>query len=65
MAWRIRQFWNGKPASVVRIYDPDTKLQRDAWFSTERDAREAAAIMSRIITASSFEGTELIEPELV
>lgn len=31
----LRQFWKGKQPSLVRVYDPDTGIQRDAIFEEE------------------------------
>lgn len=56
MAYHIKQLWSGQQPRLVKIYDPVTHYQRAARFSTREDALGACAIMSRIITASNYEG---------
>lgn len=61
--WEIEILTVGKAAQPVKVFDPDTGLRRNAYFSTEANAQEAARIISMLRTDSAFKGTQIIKAD--
>lgn len=60
MPWKIRIYNVGKSPEMVKVFDSETHLRRDAQFEFDKAALECCAVIAMLRIDSAFEGTELV-----
>lgn len=59
MQYNIELNFQGQPPKIIMVYDDNDRLQRPALFDY-LGAKECCRVLSRLITASHFNGSNIV-----